>query len=279
MHRFDDGQVGRAAWRVRFLVLSVAVLVASLVLAPAASSGGGVLYDQYNNLSTIATSSQNFEPAQDIFDAETADDFTVPGGGWTVGRVDVAGLYFNGPGPASTANVRFYANNAASNLPGTLVAERLNQAIQFAPGNDDFVIQLSSSVALPAGVHWVGVQANQNFTPAGGAGSTAPSSPETARPGSTHRTATNRRAVRTGAGGRHVWVFRAAVPTRCSRSTSPACHRHLLHHLRRPRPRPRHLRRHRRHQARTTRSRRKLGRRSCPARPTSAASATTAWST
>ena len=103
MHRFDDGQVGRAAWRVRFLVLSVAALAASLVLAPAASSGGGVLYDQYNNVSTIGTSSQNFETAQNTMDSEAADDFAVPAGGWTVGRVDVAGIYFNGPGPATSA--------------------------------------------------------------------------------------------------------------------------------------------------------------------------------
>src|SRR5215204_4821824 len=59
-----------------------------------------VLYDQYDNDSLAATSTQNFEADFDAFDDETADDFVVPGGEtWNVNQVDVAGQYFNGFGP------------------------------------------------------------------------------------------------------------------------------------------------------------------------------------
>ena len=39
-----------------------------------------ILYDQTDNDSGLATSSQNFEAAFDAFDNQAADDFVVPGG-------------------------------------------------------------------------------------------------------------------------------------------------------------------------------------------------------
>src|SRR5262249_572675 len=77
-----------------------------------------VLYDQYDNPGTFATSSQNFESDFDAFDDMLADDFVVPGGDtWQVNQVDVMGLYFNGPGVMNSANVNFYSD--ASGLPGS----------------------------------------------------------------------------------------------------------------------------------------------------------------
>src|SRR4051794_5400914 len=71
-----------------------------------------ILYDQLNNPGGFATSSQQFEAANAAFNAQLADDFVVPAGQtWTVSEVDVAGVYFNGPGPAASVNVFFYANN------------------------------------------------------------------------------------------------------------------------------------------------------------------------
>jgi hypothetical protein len=87
-----------------------------------------------------------------------------PGQSWNVDGVDVDGLYLNGPGPASSVNVRFYANGAG-NLPGKLEAERL--ALPFTGTGGDFVITVRPPVDLTEGVHWVSVQAQQNFTSAG----------------------------------------------------------------------------------------------------------------
>ena len=75
------------------------------------------LYDQTDNAAGTATSSQNFEPANDAFDDQTADDFVVPSGQiWNVEQVNVVGQYFNGTGPADSVNVFFYPN--PSTLPG-----------------------------------------------------------------------------------------------------------------------------------------------------------------
>src|SRR2546423_9502314 len=75
-----------------------------------------ILYDQTDMPAANATVSQNFEPANDAFDNQLADDFIVPTGGWTIGEVDVGGVYFNGPGPATSVNVIFYDD--AGGLPG-----------------------------------------------------------------------------------------------------------------------------------------------------------------
>src|SRR5450432_1289221 len=65
------------------------------ILAPAAPSA--VLYDQINNDSGSAYTSQDFEAVNAAFSAQGGDDFVVPAGqAWTVTGVDVAGQYFNG---------------------------------------------------------------------------------------------------------------------------------------------------------------------------------------
>jgi hypothetical protein len=126
-----------------------------------------VLYDQLNNASTTnATGSQNFEPANDAFDDQAADDFVVPGGQiWTVNQVTAKGLYFNGAGPADSFNVTFYAD--AATLPGAAVAggNFTNLAYTNVAGN--FTINLPSGVVLSPGAYWVSVQANQNFATSG----------------------------------------------------------------------------------------------------------------
>ena len=126
--------------------------------APAAPAV--VLYDQYDNDSGAGTSSQNFESSFDGFDDELADDFVVPGGAnWSVDGVDVAGVYFNGPGPMTNANVKFYSDS--SGLPGSEVASRPNSSIADSAGS--LVITVSPAVSLAAGHYWVSVQANMDF--------------------------------------------------------------------------------------------------------------------
>jgi N-acetylneuraminic acid mutarotase len=122
-----------------------------------------VLYDQYDNPIQNATS-QDFEPANDAFDTEAADDFIIPGGpAWNIDTVEVAGVYSTGGGPAASFHVRFYAN--AGTLPGALLHTRLAQAYTGAAG--DASITLVPPVSLGPGTYWVSVQARQDFTPFG----------------------------------------------------------------------------------------------------------------
>ena len=68
-----------------------------------------------------------------MYDDELADDFVVPGDvSWTINTVDVAGEYFNGPGPANSVNVSFYANGG-NNRPGSLLQSRPNQPFTTGP--------------------------------------------------------------------------------------------------------------------------------------------------
>src|SRR6266508_1629276 len=150
------------AVRLRLVLLAV---FAALAAAPVAGANI-VLYDQYDNAGAIATSSQNYESAFNLYDDEAADDFVVTdGSGWLVNQVEVEGQYFNGPGPATSVNVRFFAD--ASGLPGTLIAERLNANFTVGPEDGDFVIPLDQAVPLGPGTYWLSVQANENFTISG----------------------------------------------------------------------------------------------------------------
>jgi hypothetical protein len=127
---------------------------------------GNVLYDQYDNFSTEKTPnipSQDAETALDFFDSQAADDFIVPAGeSWQITEVDVLGEY-DSTGPAASFHVFFY-ENGAGDLPGLLVASRLENPYT---GSNDFVITLTEPVTLPEGHYWVSVQARQDITQAG----------------------------------------------------------------------------------------------------------------
>jgi hypothetical protein len=129
-------------------------------------SPGTVLYDQYDSFSTEKTPnipSQDAETALDFFDSQAADDFIVPAGQtWQVTEVDVLGEY-DSTGPAASFHIFFY-ENGAGDLPGFLVASRLENPYT---GSNDFVITLTEPVTLPEGHYWVSVQARQDITQAG----------------------------------------------------------------------------------------------------------------
>jgi len=130
-----------------------------------------VLWDQNGTDSGIGIVSQNFESSFDAYDAEAADDFTVPANTrWTIKEVDVTGVYFNGSGPASSVTVRFYGHVKGKpekrNIPGPLRYELTN----VVPQQDNFgsfVVTLPSNVSFRSGSHWVSVQANLDFLAGG----------------------------------------------------------------------------------------------------------------
>lgn len=140
-----------------------AFTVASGREAPVPNATADTLYDQYDNEGPFFTVSQNFETALDPLDAELADDFVIPSGAsWNILVVEVAGEY-RSQGPANSVNVNFYANSG-DNRPGTLLQSRPNQAFTNGPS---FSIPLSPPVSLEPGVHWLSVQANQDYSTQG----------------------------------------------------------------------------------------------------------------
>jgi hypothetical protein len=124
-----------------------------------------LLYDQTSNAAATSTSSQNFEAANNAFDNELADDFVVPAGGWAIDNVTVVGAYFNGPGPAASVHVAFYANSGS--LPGAPVAGCDYPAVVPVDTAGSFSITLAPVCALAPGTYWVSVVANMDFTPNG----------------------------------------------------------------------------------------------------------------
>ncbi len=126
-----------------------------------------ILYDQTDNATSLAGTSQNFEAGNDAFDNQGADDFVIPvsDGSWEIESVDVLGLYSDAGGPVSSVNVWFYTD--AGGLPGTEVFAALNVIPISDLTDPSFSVLLSPPAVLCAGTYWVSVQANQDFDPFG----------------------------------------------------------------------------------------------------------------
>jgi predicted outer membrane repeat protein len=125
-----------------------------------------ILYDQTNNAGGGGIISQNFEPAYDAYDAQAADDFVVPAmQTWTIQQVKANGIYFNGPGPATTVNVIFYFDSMG--FPGAPVPGGIYNSISMSDSSGNFTITLPTDLILTSGTYWVSVQANMNYSPAG----------------------------------------------------------------------------------------------------------------
>lgn len=125
-----------------------------------------VLYDQSDSAGGGAVVSQNFETANNNYDAQAADDFVVPANqNWQVQQVKVNGRYFNGPGPATSANVTFYFD--AANFPGAVVAGGTFNNLSTSDASGNFTIPLPTNLVLTAGTYWISVQPNLDFNPSG----------------------------------------------------------------------------------------------------------------
>ena len=125
-----------------------------------------VLYDQSETAGGGGVVSQNFEPVNNSYDAQGADDFVVPAmQNWSVQQVNVNGNYFNGPGPAASVNVTFYFD--AANFPGAIVSGGAFNNLSMSDTAGNFTIPLPTSLVLTGGSYWVAVQANIDFNPYG----------------------------------------------------------------------------------------------------------------
>jgi hypothetical protein len=131
-------------------------------LAPAVPNAA-VLYSQNDNDAGVGIVAQDFTDADlDIYDAEAADDFTVPGGSrWILTGITATGVYFNGFGPADYEKVVIYAD--AGGMPGAVVYARKWQARDTA-GSFTFPVP---DVRLASGTYWVSLQAVMAFASGG----------------------------------------------------------------------------------------------------------------
>ena len=129
-------------------------------------AGPLTLYDQTDNSSDTGIPDQNYDPTNDLWDCEAADDFVVPGGGWQLDQVQVLGFYSDPGGPADSVNVWLYPDSGG--WPGTTpscsytdLAPTSNGAGPLSAGT--VVIDLPTPCALAAGGYWLAVQINMSY--------------------------------------------------------------------------------------------------------------------
>ena len=134
-----------------------AVLVATAVaiFAMPAAGNAAVLYDQTDSPSGTGIFSQN----DGVQNVQAADDFTIPAGpSWSIQSVDALGIFDQGGGPITSANVFIYAN--AGNLPGVQLYGATNVAPLNGTAGPTFTLPTAGAPPLGPGTFWVSVQVN-----------------------------------------------------------------------------------------------------------------------
>ena len=117
-----------------------------------------VLYDQYDNPARTRPRRRTSRPRSTPTTTSWPTTSSCPRGQtWNINQVDVAGVYYNGAGPGSDVNLRFYNN--ACGLPGRDVATRHNLAMTDTGGS--FVIPIPSPVIAGPG-HLLGLGAGEH---------------------------------------------------------------------------------------------------------------------
>lgn len=120
----------------------------------------GACYKQLANDNGVGIVSQNFEAADDIYDARAADDFTLKRH-CKVNKVTVNGSYSLGAGPAESVHVTFYRDNGGR--VGGIISTQDNLTYRDASELGNFTVTLAGPANLKPGTYWVSVKANMHF--------------------------------------------------------------------------------------------------------------------
>lgn len=146
--------------------LKKSTAIALLAFGAVSASGtmceaGVVLYSQLDNEGSNGISAQDFETANDQYDAEAAVDFTIPAGQtWNITEVFTKGTNASASSPPDV-NIRFYNDNAGT--PEDIAAYEFLGLAQ--SGIEDLTTPID--VTLGPGTYWMGQQVVQDF-PTGG---------------------------------------------------------------------------------------------------------------
>src|SRR6056297_2639320 len=120
--------------------------------------GSPILYSQLDLASGNGAPDQDFEAANDSYDAEGADDFVVPNGiQWQIDEVATVGT--TGTPGGATVNITFYTD--AGGEPGTPVCSYTGVTPVDNAGSFDIV--LPTACVLPPGSYWMAQQTDQEF--------------------------------------------------------------------------------------------------------------------
>lgn len=118
----------------------------------------------HQEVGTAGWASQDFEEANSQYDCQSADDFDVIMGPWTIEAVSVFGSY-SSAGNLEFVHVYFYENNAG--IPGELIKEFLSVPCISDTKSGFAYVDLPENVVLENGKYWISVVAHMDFTPYG----------------------------------------------------------------------------------------------------------------
>lgn len=128
---------------------------------PTLSGAAVTLWDQTDMASGNGAPDQDFEAAYDVYDAEGADDFVVPGGvQWTIEEIATVGTQGAG-GAATSVDITFYQDNGG--LPGAAIGACTYAGVIPVETAGSFAITLPTACTLTPGTYWLGQQTNQDF--------------------------------------------------------------------------------------------------------------------
>ncbi len=130
--------------------------------ALAMRQAGTLLHDQSGDGVPGAVVCQDYEAGFSGFDAQCADDFTVPAGpDWVIEQIDLVGNLTAldlGAVPSFTVDLAVYADS--SGTPGALVAQMTETPVVTG---GTLTVTLTSPLRLDPGTYWMSVEANLAF--------------------------------------------------------------------------------------------------------------------
>lgn len=141
---------------------------------PQPAGGAIVLFDQTASPGTSGViAMRNLDPGSEPYDAEMADDFAVPSGGWAVSQVRIGTFYEGQKGstvtPSVVGNITFFAD--AAGVPGAAVAgcTYTGIALSYDIGTGYSTLNLPTECALStAGTYWIAFSGDLAYQAEGG---------------------------------------------------------------------------------------------------------------
>ena len=134
---------------------AVLVAAAIAIFAVPAAGSAAVLYDQTDSPSGTGIFSQS----DGVQNVQAADDFVIPAGpSWSIQSVDALGIFDQGAGPITSANVFIYANGGSG--PGAQLFGATNVAPLNGTAGPNFTVPTGGAPPLGPGTFWVSVQVN-----------------------------------------------------------------------------------------------------------------------
>ena len=139
-----------------------------IIANPRAEGGAVVVFNQTANPTNSGViAMRNLDAGAESYDAQLADDFVVPVGGWAVSQVRIGSFFqdtsSNPVTPPVVGNITFHTQVAGGPGPAVAGCTYTGIALSYDAGSSYSTLNLPTECALSMGTHWKSFSADLSF--------------------------------------------------------------------------------------------------------------------